>query len=273
MIKEFLRPQSISEAVKIKAAGGTAAVYLAGGTVLNVGPGPISHEQIISLESLDLSRITKTDDGLIIGAGCKIQDILEAETMPVLLKEAARQINNRTIRQMATIGGNVASNQANGTMLVALAALEAEIELGTTNGIVRVTVDEYIGDRRKGLVTAVVIPIAKLAAKSATRDFKISANDRSVVIAATTLVRDGDQIKELILAMGGVAKRVQLLAGVGKKLNGRPLPPTKELEALVSEAVDPSGGINFSAGYKKHLAGLIAAQTIVAAYNGEGVAK
>jgi CO/xanthine dehydrogenase FAD-binding subunit len=60
-----------------------------------------------------------------------------------------------------------------------------------------------------------------------------------------------------ILAIGGVAPSVVRLHGVEAALDGHPLPPAAQVEALIADAVHPIDDLRGSAAYKRTIAAVL----------------
>ena len=83
---------------------------------------------------------------LRLGAGTTCADLAEpalASLVPALA-QAARTVGSPQIRNAATLGGNLATASPAGDTLPVLAALDAEVELRSTDGTRRLPLDEFV---------------------------------------------------------------------------------------------------------------------------------
>ena len=112
MIREFFKPQTIAEAVELKDKFRDEAVFMAGGTSVNCTDSKNEIEKVIGIEQLKLNEVSRTDSNLSIGAGISIQELIDSPKIPVPLRIAAGHFVNRNIRNIATIGGNIAANNS-----------------------------------------------------------------------------------------------------------------------------------------------------------------
>ena len=126
MIQEFFKPQTIAEAVELKEKFKDKVVFMAGGTDINCTDSKYEIEKVIGIEQLKLNEISKTPGELLIGAGVTIQELLDSPKIPDQLATAARHFVNRNIRNIATIGGNIASNHTTSNLIPILIGLDAE---------------------------------------------------------------------------------------------------------------------------------------------------
>jgi CO/xanthine dehydrogenase FAD-binding subunit len=77
----------------------------------------------------ELSFIKGETDKIEIGATTTLTDILKCNIVPKVLKDAVSQIASPSIRNMATIGGNVCNGSPAGDTLPPLYTLNAEINI------------------------------------------------------------------------------------------------------------------------------------------------
>ncbi len=106
----YYRPESLGEAVELLSKHRSKARLIAGGTDLLVTKPP-GVETLIDVGGLNLSYLKEEQGTIRIGAGTAV-DLVEhspllADWPYQVLAEAARSMATPTIRNMATIGGNV----------------------------------------------------------------------------------------------------------------------------------------------------------------------
>lgn len=270
MIKEFHRPQTVEEAVRLKERLGDQAIFLAGGTEVNSSSFVFPGEHVISLAGLGLGGIRATDAELVVGAFCTIAELTEATGVPNCVQAAGLHMVNRNIRNVATIGGHLASGKSSGDLVPVLVVLEALLDTATPGATRTISVLEYLGLECKPLVTQVRIPTPDTHRQVAVGKYSRTANDISILTAAVALTRDGDCIHDPIVAAGGVAGHVIRLDGVEGKLSGRDFPVREEIEKWVAGEVAPVSDVRGSAEFKRYQAGVLVATTAQKAYHGEG---
>jgi len=111
---EYYRPHDLDEAVTFLARNGATTRILAGGTDLMIDrrAGTLNTDCLCDVSRLvELKRIEIIDDRLEIGAGVTMNEIVHSETIARFapaLKIAASQFAGNQIRNVATLGGNVA---------------------------------------------------------------------------------------------------------------------------------------------------------------------
>ena len=257
MIREFLRPATLNEALALKEQYGDHAVYMAGGARLNATPTRTNKKVAISLTGLslqvpDLKRCEKTARGWEIGALLTLQQLKDNPELPEGVREAAGLIYSRNVRNQMTLGGEIAANLSTCLIVPALLALKARVELA--EGPV-LTVEEY-QRQPAGLITKVIIP----------GDIQFCGNDKvlkscassPVVSASFAVTRIDDKIC-LGIALADVAKKPVRLHDI-EPLAADYLANKMTREAFtkaVSEAVYPETDLHGSAGYKRQISGVL----------------
>src|SRR3990167_5056686 len=110
----YLQPKSVGEAVRMIAAAGREAMFVAGGTDLypNMKRRQQTPKVVIGLAHLDkLRRVKgKPKEGMILGAGLTLTEVCEdrriLKAYPAVA-HAAELISTPLLRNMGTIGGNL----------------------------------------------------------------------------------------------------------------------------------------------------------------------
>jgi putative selenate reductase FAD-binding subunit len=262
MIEHFHRPAAIREALALKKRYQGRAVFLAGGTYVNSSACALNPEHCISLAGLGLDRIEVKGGAVSIGALCTLQRLIDDRKVPATLKAAVSQIVPRNVREAATLGGHVASNPPYSDLIPMLVALGAKVGLSRAGAARMILVLDYVKKPIAGLITKIVVPQSKAGRVAACRNARASANARSVASAAVSVTVVRSAVKNPIIALGGVAGHVVRLTAVEDALDGKPLPPMDELQALVSGAVRPAADLSGSAAFRKYQAGVVVAMAL-----------
>jgi len=268
MIKEFFKPQTIAEAVELKEQFKDEAVFIAGGTGVNCLDSKYEIEKVIGIEQLELSEISKTHSELSIGAGVTIQELINSPKIPDQLTTAARHFINRNIRNIATIGGNIAANKSTSNLIPILVALDAELKIG--GSATPVPVYKYVTQEMTLLIEDVIIPSGNLAKKYGLQKFSRSANDISIITAAITFNIQNEKLSNVRVAVGGVGKHVIRLTELENKLVGNKLLAPTEIEDTVKNIVAPVKDIRGGVQFKKYMAGVLISDCIHNAYDRGG---
>ena len=268
MIEEFFKPQTIAEAVALKEKFKDDAVFIAGGTDVNYADSKCEIQKVIGIEQLKLNEISKTAGELSIGAGVTIQELIDSPKMPDQLSTAARHFVNRNIRNMATIGGNIATNNSSSNLIPILVALDAELKIG--GSAPPVPVYEYVSQEMTRLIEGIVITSENLGKKYDLRKFSRAANDISIITAAVTFKIQDEKLSDVRVAIGGVDKHVVRLTALENKLEGNRLLAPREIEDTVKHIVAPVKDIRGGSRFKKYMAGVLISDCIHNAHDRGG---
>jgi CO/xanthine dehydrogenase FAD-binding subunit len=147
---EYFRPQSLVEALEFLEAEGARTSLLAGGTDLMIGArsGELKSRFVMDVSRLDhLRHIEKVDGLLTIGAGATFSEISNStevlKSAPVLAR-AAKSVGGPQIRNVGTIGGNVANASPAADSVPALVVLRARVHIQSLSSERTPLVDELI---------------------------------------------------------------------------------------------------------------------------------
>lgn len=236
-ISAYARPTSVAEACDLLDRSG--AIVLGGGTALHALP-PEAVVEVVDLQALRLDGIdTALDDSLVIGATSTLQHLVDSEPVPPVVREAARRELPSTLRAQATLGGCIATGDAESELLAALLVHEAVVRIGRRTGTEECPLQAVLADiplPAGAIVMAVTIRTSGVAA--AARTGRTSA-DRAIVAAYARAV-DGRRLT----ALSGVAATPILVDG--------------------ADALDPPGDFRGSAGYRRALAPVLLARAVEA---------
>jgi putative selenate reductase FAD-binding subunit len=260
MIQDFFKPQTIAEALELKEKFKDDAVFIAGGTDVNCTDSRYEIEKVIGIEQLKLNEISKTQSELSIGAGVTIQELIDSPKIPDPLTSAARHFINRNIRNIATVGGNIASNHSASNLIPILVALDAELKIG--GSATPVPVYEYVTQEMTRLIEGIMISSEHLAKKYDLRKFSRAANDISIITAAVTFNIQNEKLSNVRVAVGGVGKHVVRLTQLEKKLESSKLLARSEIEDTVKNIVAPVEDIRGGFQFKKYMAGVLISDCI-----------
>ncbi len=268
MITEYRRPRNVAEAVALK---GDGFVFLAGGTQINnagarrLQTSGQDHIRIASLDALDLSGISfdaAGDGRWIIGAGTTLQELADNGEIPRSLCDAASFIPTRSVRNIATIGGNIGAKRSDSYIIPVLLALDAVAE--TSEG--SMPVEEYVSGDHDALILRVVVP----PVRGVCRAVKESRSHIAlpVVSGAVRVENEGNTIVAARVALGCVAPRPVRLPAVEEYL--KTVDPEardrsgaiRRVEELIAGAIRPEGDFLGSVEYKRYVNSVVVADCV-----------
>jgi len=263
---EIVKPEDIREAVSLAGEGG---MPLAGGTdaFVRIRSGVWNPPFLIYLGELpELKGIDLRQDGAEVGAAVTHAELLRsplAERLPIL-RLALSTIGAPAIREMGTIGGNVANASPAGDGLIPLYLLGARVNLVGPDGERSLPIEEFVlGPGKTALRQGEIIRSFWLPFPEGdpTAYFRKVGRRRALVIAVASLgalfwLRDGT-VEKARLALGSVAPTVFRPREVEQALVGKPLDPEalRPLAEELSHAVSPISDIRATADYRRRVAG------------------
>lgn len=256
MITEFVRPSSVEEAVEL---GKKGYVYLAGGTQVNNAPfkkwgSPV--EKVAALDALDLRGVSYSGGQVTIGAGVTLQELVESSSVPEPLREAAGFIPTRSVRNIATLGGNVGANRPDSYVIPALIALGA---VAVTPGG-EISVETYVTEERDDLILSFKLPPIQGACRVAKESRSHLA--LPVVSAAVRLGTTGDGIREAVVVAGCVSRHAVRVPEVERYVVDAPSLQDETLESRIADSLHPYSDILGSVEYKRYINSVVIADLI-----------
>lgn len=175
------RPSTMADAFALLARPG--AVVLGGGTRLN-GDTSAEEVEMVDLQSLALGGIRADGGhGLRIGAMTTLQQVADDLRVPGVVREAARRERPSTLRAQGTLGGCVASGDAESELLAALLVHAAVVHVESSSGSEDVALEALLAGlplEAGHLVTAVALRTDGTAASAHTAR---TPADRAIVAA------------------------------------------------------------------------------------------
>jgi CO/xanthine dehydrogenase FAD-binding subunit len=216
-------PDSVAGAVIHAAAG---ARVMAGGTVVmaQVNHGTVGAGELVSLRHAGVGGITRTAAGVRVGATTTLAEVEECADLAVL-RGAVRTIASPTIRNQATVGGNLFVPQPYGDFAVCLLALDATVEIAGPAGDRETPVPTLIdaGLSPGELVTAVRFPVPAGGTWFYRKAMRRRLNSAAIVAVAAVVEIAGGVVTSARIALGGVARRPVRAGSAEKVLVGRTL--------------------------------------------------
>ncbi len=245
--QNYLLPAKLQQALDFRGANPKAHV-VNGATDTAIRQNKF-HEylpEVLDISTVDeLKVIEKQEKGFYLGAGLSIESFLAfaRESMPELLP-MLEVFASWQIRNVASIGGNLATASPIGDLIPLFIALKARIELVSTNETRWVEMEDFITGYRENclrnneLIKGILIPfyepgvVFKTEKISTRRDLDIS----TLSIAMRLKTNDQSLVEEIILAYGGMADRPKRAVNTEKFLINKPW--TKETISQAKEFIE-----------------------------------
>lgn len=267
---EYLEPTTVAEACALlKQYDGEARVF-AGGSSLTIllKQGFLEPKALINIKKIDeLRRIEESPEGLLIGALVTHHDIetssLLAGKLPVLC-ELEHDVANIRVRNMATVGGNIASGEPLTDLPCVFIALDASVRIAGAAGVRTVPLEEVFVDyyetqlKDDEVLTHVLIP--PLPAHSAIEYLRFSSSsvvDKPCIGVAVrmSVAPDSGVCSAVRIGLGCVASTPLRARQAEALLEGRALNEerTEDAARAAAEECSPLSDLRGSERYKREM--------------------
>lgn len=263
--QQFFAPTRLSELLELKSRFPEARL-LAGGTDLGLLVTKLNRRLpvLISLEKVsELHTLSVLDSEVILGAGVtysEAESVLKQEFFGFY--EVLLRLGSVQIRNLGTIGGNLANASPIGDSAPALIALGAEVSILSGGGERRLPLQDFFLDYRKTalkpdeILAKIHIPRQIQETDSHFRVYKISKRfdqDISTLCGAFYLRKAKGRVDEIRIAFGGMAATPKRALQTEKFLRGVEWSEkTVELAMdLLREEFTPLSDFRGSAQYRK----------------------
>jgi xanthine dehydrogenase small subunit len=262
----FHAPRTLAEFAALRAARPDARI-LAGSTDMGLWVTKQFRdlgELIFIGEVAELKAVQLTDGVLSIGAAASLEEAWSALAAQwPTLRDVWLRFASLPIRRAGTMGGNVANGSPIGDSAPVLMALGAAIVLRQGERVRRMPLEDFYVDYMKNrleageFVQAIEVPLART--NVAVRAYKISKRfdcDISAVCAGMAIELDGDSVRQVRFAFGGMAATVRRAAATEAVLLGQPWSQASVTAAMAALAQDfkPLSDMRASAGYRLQVA-------------------
>ena len=272
---DYRAPRSLDEALAILAEAGPDGRVLAGGQSLM----PMMNMRVVAPSVLvDINRleglpgIEADADELRFGPLVRHADLGRDaridEGWP-LMAEAIRQVAHPAIRNRGTVCGSVAHNDPAAEAPTVLAALDGRVMIASASGRRELAADDFsLGMMTTALepgemVVGLRYPRPAPGTGAAFVEFARRLGDFAMAGAAVLLTMEGEvctRARITVLGMGNGPFRANAAEAVltGARLNGQAGEALDDAAAALRAEVEPEGDVLVSAGYRRHLAGVMA---------------
>lgn len=277
---DLLAPASLAECLEAMAEHGDAAAAMAGGTDLHVvmRAGARSPKVIVWLGKLrDLKGASCRDGTVSLGP---LITHSELSRLPILdevvsLGKAASAVGSPQVRNVGTLGGNLANASPAADLYPPLLTLDAQVVLACAAAQRTLRLEGFVtgpastARRPNELVTGIVFE--KPAGRPYLDFVKIGLrNAVAISVASAAIVAWFGQGKfdDVRLACGAVAPTPMRMRQVEALLRGEALTPglLRDVEATASKTCDPLSDLRATSAYRRHVVGVIVGRLVASAW-------
>jgi len=282
--QNFIHPISINEALQALKSAPGIALPIAGGTDLMLDLRQGNHPPVHTLVDLtsipEMRMLEIRGDELYIGAATSLSEIARSPLVvehAQALSEACDLIGGLQVRNVATLGGNVAHALPAADGTIALIALDAQALVADLETRRRVPLaDLFIGPGKSALMTgqellvAFYLPLRHTGQASAFRRvMRAQGVALPILNLAIWLERANDRIVDARLAVGPSGRVPRRIFAAEEALYGKHFFPKlyeHALAGLMGEVHFRNSPHRASAEYRDHLAGVLLRDSLQAAW-------
>ncbi|MEJ7814620.1 MAG: xanthine dehydrogenase family protein subunit M [Rubrobacter sp.] len=275
---EYEVASTVGEAIELLGRYGEGAYLIAGGHSLipMMKLRLAAPEVIVDISGLDSELRYIEDDGgeLRIGALTRHREVLESPVIGeryALLADAEMMIADPLVRNMGTIGGDLANADPAEDLPAAFVALDSEVVVRGPDGERTVHVDDlYVGPYETSLehgevLTEVRVP--RSPGGSAYSKVKRKTGDYAAAAIGVALSMGGEEIESIRIGLCGVGSKTLRASGAEQALTGeRPGSEAyRRAGEIAAEECDPIEDAKGTVEYKRDLVRVLLGRTVARA--------
>ena len=265
---EYLSPNQVSEAISLLQKHGEEAKILAGGHSLIPAMKLrfAMPEYLIDISGIDgLEYIHEEDGQLKIGAMTRESSLEESnlikDNYPLLL-DTVKMIADPQVRNMATVGGNLAHGDPANDHPATMIALGASVVVEGPNGSREIGIDDFFTDffttalEDNEILTEIRIPASQPGSGGAYQKIERKVGDYAAAAVACQLSLEADgKIQQIGIGLTNVGPVPIRSVGAEGNLRGKTPDDSliQESGRLAAEECNPVDDLRGSAGYKRDL--------------------
>jgi carbon-monoxide dehydrogenase medium subunit len=276
---ELHRPATTADATALLAARPDATLY-AGGTelLLLMKAGLVRPTNVVDVKRIpDLGGLTDGEGGLEVGATVTHRTLERSAAVRArwpLVAGAAAHVANVRVRNVGTVGGNLAFADPHSDFATLFLVFDATVRLVGVAATRELALEDFVrGPYETARRPDELLAGVRLRAwpeRTVGVYVKFGLHERPTLGLALALTLDaGGRVVAARVAVGGVSPRPHRIAAVETALAGRPLAALAdvgiEIGGLAADAVDPVDDHHGGADYKRALTGVFVRRALAAA--------
>jgi len=259
-LKQYLRPTTLKEALTLLQEGGKGARVIGGGIEL-VLFSPPAVTTLIDLSKLSLSYIKENEAGLAIGATTMLTKIIEhpavAQYLDGVIVGMLHQVASPLLRNLATIGGSLASANPWSDVIPLFLALDAKVTLfdGKYHSIPLSDLYPTRSHLSGSILTEVLLPVPASGTAASFHQFSRTGFDVALLNCACLVKVDAGRCTVVRIVAGGTPRLGAALPTAEKALMGMELTDEtiEQVAHVARESADTRDDLRASAQYRKQL--------------------
>ena len=270
---EFYEPTTLAEASRLFAE--EHAQLLAGGTDIIIGMKAYTEtpESVISLQKIPgLAGITTDGDSISIGAMTKVREVElsgDIQQHHTALAEGAAEIGSIQIRNLATIGGNIAHASPAADTVAGLLVADAQVDIASADGERSVPIDElFTGPGQTVLTPGEIITRFRLPSPASGSHYikhKIrEVMDLAFIGVASAINMDNGTITDARIGLAAVAPTPIRATAAEDLLKGNAPTPAllEQAGEAAAAATSPISDLRCSAEHRREMVDVLTRRTL-----------
>lgn len=259
-LTNYARPSTLQEALTQFHEGGKSTRYVAGGAdVARTLSSDVT--TLIDLCSLNLSSIEEGANGIVIGATATLSEVLENESVARVcggvIEEMMRKVGSPLLRNIATLGGTLASAHSWSDVIPLLLVLNTQVTVYDGESRTLPLADLYAlrGQLADSILTSVTIPASVADDYAAFHKFSRTAYDIALLNCACYVHVDDNRCTEVRIAAGGTPRLGARLPRVEETLRGEALSDEviEKVARIAQDTTETANDKRASGEYRKQL--------------------
>jgi len=276
---DYAVADSVDDAIRLLGEGGGGAKLLAGGHSLL----PLmklrftSPSLLVDMRKLeDLRGVQAGDysDSLVIGAMTRHADLQVRDDLG-MIQAAASKIADQQVRNRGTIGGSLVNGDAAADLPAVMLVYGAKLRVSGPDGRREIPADEFFqGYLTTAIASGEILTEIHVPSRAGYgwgyEKFNRRAEDWAMV-GVCALVKASDGVCEDVrIGLTHMASTPLRATAAEDALRGQPLDAEHIAEAAshAADGTDPTGDLNASPDYKRHLARVLTERALASAANG-----
>lgn len=254
MLQTVLTPTSLGDLRKALKQT-PKATLMAGGTLVmpKINEGAHGISTLVSLGKLGLDGVSFKKGVATIGAAAPIAELTRHSELK-FLSAAIDSIASPTLRNMATVGGNLFARQPYGDLAVCLLALNATATIVNAGSKRSASVEEIVkkGVKAGEFVTEISFAIPKPGTFKYAKAARRALNSASIVTVAAVIPLAKGLVADCRIALGGVSAKPVRAKSVEKLLEAKSFDEknVRAAAAAASKDIAPFSDAYASAWYR-----------------------
>lgn len=205
-LKSYFTPESLEEALQLKAKHGPELMVMGGGTIVMhlINDGHLFPEMVMGLRRAGMDEV-KVNGTAIIGATATMSQMTALASYP-MLQQSAQAVAGWAVRNMGTVGGNLFARAPYGDFGVALLALDAQVKIQSAGHERTISLEAFYASGRQLAADELITQIHVPKPAGVTQFHKFSrrqANAPTIIAVAAQVVLQDGRVTKARIALGG----------------------------------------------------------------------